>query len=266
MNDHELKQKLAQYYWYHTFPVTDTVNTPGDSRHVTLPDHIQTFYDKCISFKDKSVIDIGCRDGRFCFDAERKGASTIVGVDIEVSKGVTEFLIPFLGSKVEMREKSICDMSAEQDGQFDIALFCGCLYHLRHPFWALNKLSEVVKEGGELIIETAVWTDTTNKPLLFCPSHGREGPYGGDSVTFFNIYGLKDSLKSFGFEVLDEWEPRPDGNYPPHLQARRSILYCRKLEEVGSQHLRDHWNGEVNDFWNLSEESGRGPFSQIDKK
>ena len=65
------------------------------------------------------MLDIGCRDGLFAFEAESMGASEVIGIDNDLSKAAVEFLIPFLKSKVTMYEMNLYDLKPETFGLFD---------------------------------------------------------------------------------------------------------------------------------------------------
>ncbi len=153
-----------------------------------------------LDLKGKRVLDIGCRDGLFSFAAERQGASEVVGIDNAISRGAQEFLIPYLKSRVQMHELNLYDLTKEHFGTFDVIICPGVLYHLRFPFFALKRISDVLKPGGLLVLETAIWVNDNSTACCFCPV-GAESPYEPTSCTFFNIKGLTDTLKSFGLQT-----------------------------------------------------------------
>jgi tRNA (mo5U34)-methyltransferase len=202
MNETELQQVLARYAFYHIIKLTDTISTPGNPVYVPA----QNLCMKClksIDVKGKRVLDIGCRDGLFSFAAESMGAAEVVGIDNDLSKAATEFLIPFFNSKVRMHQMNLYDLKPESFGQFDVVIFPGVLYHLRYPFWGLRAIRDILKIGGHLLIETAIWVGERNNSMLFCPI-GEDSPYAPDetSCTFFNEKGLVDTLTSLGFQTV----------------------------------------------------------------
>jgi SAM-dependent methyltransferase len=201
MVEAEIQQKIAAYPWYHIIEVTDTLSTPGIPEYVPAQD-LCLKHLKSLDLRGKRVLDIGCRDGLFSFAAERLGAAEIVGIDNDLSRGAVEFLIPFLNSKVQMSQMNLYDLKP-QAGRFDIVIFPGVLYHLRYPFWALQRIREVMARGGHLLIETAILNGLQKHAILFCPV-GKENPYypDGTSCTFFNVKGLVDTLGSLGFDTL----------------------------------------------------------------
>ena len=48
----------------------------------------------------------------------------------------------------------VLDISPETVGEFDVVLFLGVLYHMRHPLLSLERMASVTKE--RLILETLV--------------------------------------------------------------------------------------------------------------
>jgi 2-polyprenyl-3-methyl-5-hydroxy-6-metoxy-1,4-benzoquinol methylase len=201
MNENEIRQAISLYKFYHIIKVTDNIATPGNTLYVPAQ-NLCMKYLRSLDLKGKRVLDIGCRDGLFSFAAESMGAAEVIGIDNDLSKPATEFLIPFFNSKVKMQRINLYDFKPDNFGLFDVVIFPGVLYHLRYPFWALKVIRDVLKLGGHLLIETAIWKGERNNAMLFCPI-GDEGPYHEvSSCTFFNEKGLVDTLKSMGFKTI----------------------------------------------------------------
>jgi hypothetical protein len=59
-----------------------------------------------------------------------------------------------LGSKVDYREMDLFELTPKQAGYFDIVLFLGVLYHLKHPLLGLEKVCELTRELA--IVESLV--------------------------------------------------------------------------------------------------------------
>src|SRR5262249_23850431 len=155
MDANSLRVKLKQYAFYHTIKLTDEVTTEGWSTVIPIVNMTLRAMQR-VDFRGKRVLDIGCRDGLFCYEAEKLGAAEVIGFDNDPSPGATEFLFPFFNSKVAIHELNIYDLKPETFGRFDLVLFPGLLYHLRYPFWALKLVRDVLKEDGHLILETAI--------------------------------------------------------------------------------------------------------------
>jgi tRNA (mo5U34)-methyltransferase len=145
----------ATWYWWQRFELVPGVQTPGQS------DHIQTLLDRSRIPSDLSglsVLDIGAANGAVAFEAERRGARRIIATDIESGTDFgLERIRDFLGSRVEFRKASIYDLPEILGGeQFDVVIFFGVLYHLRHPLLALDQVRRLLRPEGQVWIETAV--------------------------------------------------------------------------------------------------------------
>jgi len=101
-----------------------------------------------------------------------------------------------------LQQQNLYDLKSQELGFFDVILFSGVLYHLRYPFWGLKVLRDMMKPGGELLIETAIWRGDPNNAMLFCPIEN-DSPYEPTSCTFFNVKGLVDTLKSLNFDTME---------------------------------------------------------------
>ena len=93
----------------------------------------------------KSVLDIGCNAGFYSFEMKRRGASRVLGIDHdERYLNQARFAAEVLGfDDVEFRLGEVWDV-AELGARFDLVIFMGVLYHLRHPLLALDLIREHV--------------------------------------------------------------------------------------------------------------------------
>ena len=174
MDVNEIRRRLADYPWYHIIEIAEGLKTPGLEACVYGQQKVLRAI-RNLDFRDKRVLDIGCRDGLYSFEAEKRGANRVVGIDNDLSRGAVELLIPSLRSRVEMHEMNVIDLTPAAFGSFDVVFFAGVLYHLRYPFYCLKKVSDVLKDGGTLVLETAVFADANRHALLYCPT-GKENP------------------------------------------------------------------------------------------
>jgi tRNA (mo5U34)-methyltransferase len=99
----------------------------------------------------KSVLDIGCNAGFYAFEMKRRGAADVVGIDSdERYLAQARFAAEELGfDDIEFRNLSVYDVGA-LGRKFDLVIFMGVLYHLRHPLLALDLIREHV--AGDLLL------------------------------------------------------------------------------------------------------------------
>jgi tRNA (mo5U34)-methyltransferase len=142
--------------WRHRIPLGQGIVTPGredsaiELTRIALPTDLSGL----------QVLDIGCSDGFFCFECEKRGAARIVGIENFTStpgyQGHSGFDIAagILSSNARLVEQSVYDLTPDGVGTFDIILFLNVLYHLQHPLLALERIRSVLKPDGALLLKT----------------------------------------------------------------------------------------------------------------
>lgn len=149
MTKAEIEQHVQQLGpWFHNMDLGGVL---------TAPDHFLGDYPrtKWSTFADaipknlegKSVLDIGCNGGFYSLEMKRRGASRVVGVDHdELCLEQARFAAEIARIEVEFLKMSVYEVAQLRE-RFDLVLFLGVLYHLRHPLLALDLLfSHAVKD------------------------------------------------------------------------------------------------------------------------
>ena len=151
----ERVQKLAGQvqarFRYHSIDLPDGSVLPG----LQSLDHLRWRLDLFglpNDLRGKRVLDIGAWDGWFSFECERRGAE-VVAVDCVALDTFLEAK-RLIGSRVEYLTLDVNELSARRLGRFDIVLFFGVLYHLRHPLLGLEKAVEL--STGIALVESFV--------------------------------------------------------------------------------------------------------------
>lgn len=209
MDVDELKSAVAEIKWFHTIDLGRGVVTPGrqNSRaklaKIPMPSDLS----------GKTVLDIGAWDGFFSFEVERRGAARVLAIDGPSwggpkpgSKGGFELARRVLGSKVEDRRMSVMDMSRDEIGVFDLVLFLGVLYHLRHPLMALERVYDV--SGDQVILDTHVHMTGRKHPVMvFYP----EDELARDPTNWWgpNVAAVESMLRDVGFRRVELVSLRP---------------------------------------------------------
>jgi 2-polyprenyl-3-methyl-5-hydroxy-6-metoxy-1,4-benzoquinol methylase len=246
MDEAEIKRRVSQYSFYHTIPLTSTIVTPGNPAHLQSQANITRVIEG-LDLRGKKVLDVGCRDGFFSFMAERRGASEVIGIDINHSKAAVEFLIPYFDSRCQIHEMNLYDLTPNTFGLFDVVFFAGVLYHLRYPFWALKVLKDVLKPSSVLMLETAIFYGAEKHAMLYCPV-GKDSPYGPTSCTFFNKKALVDTLSSLGWHTRSIHELHPElgatksSSQDPVIS--RAVVVCDFSEKSENNQKQQYWDGQ----------------------
>lgn len=222
--------------WYHQIELAPGVTTPG-CHHSKLG---LEYLDRLGLPRDCSgrrVLDVGCMDGFFAFEMERRGA-TVVGLDY-ADPEVTGFSIAqrVLGSRVEHRTENVYDLDPERHGRFDLVLFLGVLYHLRNPMLAFDRVRAVTEDGGLLFVETQLSTE----PSVF-----------SSDVPLWHYYP-RDSLHRDG---TNKWAPNPAGLEAVVAECQFEVLETAAHGDRGYLRARAVSDGELDFFRRLDSGSG----------
>jgi tRNA (mo5U34)-methyltransferase len=233
--------------WWHSIDLGEGVVTPGlkpvdaqgELEALQLPD-----------LRGRTVLDIGAWDGFHSFAAERLGAKRVVALDhhvwsidrdaleayraerrrrrrpIEHPEGRPGVWRPdtlpgkrgfdvaheALGSHVEPVVADFMKADLAELGTFDIVLFLGVLYHLRHPLLALERVAAVTGELAVIETEAVVFPGSEDRALCEFVA----GDYKGDPTNWWlpNERAVVDLCRAAGFaDVRVLKRPPRSGSY-----------------------------------------------------
>jgi tRNA (mo5U34)-methyltransferase len=93
----------------------------------------------------RSVLDIGCNAGFYSIEMKRRGAQRVLGIDSDDRYlAQARLASETLGyDDIEFAKLDVYDVGAIGE-TFDLVIFMGVLYHLRHPLLALDLIREHV--------------------------------------------------------------------------------------------------------------------------
>jgi tRNA (mo5U34)-methyltransferase len=214
----ELLALARSYKWWHSIDLGEMV-TEGVTGRWALTERA---FDR-LEFAGRKVLDIGCFDGIWSFEAEKRGAREVYAVDLVSMRHSSEeptFQVAhkLLGSKVRYYPNlSIYDVGRLGVTDFDIVIFCGLYYHLQHPLQALEALRAVMAEGGHLIVEGPA-LDLTDR--VFADFHARTW-FAGDPTNWWipSMACLREWLDTTFFDVEAEWSGNRNFAPPPASHA-----------------------------------------------
>lgn len=181
----------------------------------------------------KSVLDIGCNAGFYSFEMKRRGASRVLGIDFDdYYLNQARFAADVLGfDDVEFRRMSVYDIGALGE-RFDLVLFMGLVYHLRHPLLALDLIHEHVardllvyqslQRGSAEVEPLQEDYDFWETEIFLRPGYPRlhfiENRYSHDETNWWvpNAACSAAMLRSAGFQLITHPE--------------EEIFLCRRVE------------------------------------
>ena len=187
----------------------------------------------------RTVLDIGCNAGFYAMEMKRRGALRVLGIDTDEDYlAQARFAAQVEDLDIEFRTLSVYNVAAISE-KFDLVLFIGVIYHLRHPLLALDLIHEHVAkdllafqsmqrgsasdhpvESDYEFWNTAIFDDPAWPRLHFI-----EHSYARDPTNWWapNRACVEAMLRSAGFNVL---------NHPED-----EVFICRRLERDSTNKL-----------------------------
>ena len=218
----QLQQDIAALApWFHNYEIAKGVwtNAGGASPGADYPArrwvHVAPWF---TDLTGKTLLDVGCSSGFFSLKAAELGAS-VLGVDSGEQVGATKqarLAQGALNLQADFQNISVYDLP-QLNRAFDVVLFMGVFYHLRHPLLALEALRKVCR--GTMIFQTITTPSRQSVRELPGVSHDVqlnsstmlddrfpsmkfvEGGLAGDVTCWFvpNVEGVAAALRSCGF-------------------------------------------------------------------
>jgi tRNA (mo5U34)-methyltransferase len=165
----DLQALVNQLPWHHQIDFGCGVISPGNGKIGPLRAAADVYFRHGIA--GKSFLDIGCWDGFNSFEASRRGASRVLATDHFAwsdqcwgNRQSFELARSHLAPTVEVMDIDLPDLTPEKIGQFDVVLFAGVFYHLRHPFMTLEGVAKLVSQM--FIVETWLDARDQDRPMM----------------------------------------------------------------------------------------------------
>lgn len=224
--DHDTISRRVQELgpWFHNIDLGGIQTAPEHFLGDYPQTHWRTFENALPwDLSGRTVLDIGCNAGFFSIKLKQRGAERVVGIDSDARYlAQARLAADVTGVDIELREMTVYDVGRLGE-RFDIVLFMGVLYHLRHPLLALDLLHE--HAVGDLLVfqsmqrgsnqvhpvandypfaEHSVFDDPAFPHLYFV-----EQKYSGDPTNWWipNRACAEAMLRSSGFAIVDHPAP-----------------------------------------------------------
>jgi tRNA (mo5U34)-methyltransferase len=126
--------------------------------------------------RGKTVLDVGCGSGYHCWRMLGAGADLVIGIDPSPL-----FVVQYLALQHYIKSNSVfvvpagCENLPADLQAFDTVFSMGVLYHRRSPMDHLLELRQLLKPGGQLVLETLVIEGDETAVLLPRERYARMG-------------------------------------------------------------------------------------------
>ncbi len=246
LSQEEIRQRVHELGdWFHNLNLNGVQTAPnhflGDYPEIKWRNFANAIP---ADLRGKTVLDIGCNAGFYSIEMKRRGADRVLGVDFDEGYlAQARFAAQVCGADIEFRQLSVYDVGKLGE-KFDVVLFLGVFYHLRHPLLALDLIHEHVarellvfqsmQRGSEKVEpleeDYHFWQTQIFEKPGFPRMYFIEKKYSGDPTNWWipNRACTEAMLRSAGFEVLQHpeqevficrWqklEKGPHAVYPAH--------------------------------------------------
>ena len=226
MNKEELQQKVTELTsegeWNHYYELPYGITTR--QTHINSPGYCINKWNRIkpilesVGVKNKTVIDIGCSDGYFCFETMKLGAKFAYGTDIDELRIKKANFIKQVEDVKNVKFETISLYDSSVDKKYDIALGLGLLHRVPDIEMCIEYLGSV---ANVLVLEFKMFKDSRN--ICYNPNEETK------SNTFNKLYGVptksfvETRLQKLGFKnnefIFDETS---------HLNYPRTILISSK--------------------------------------
>ena len=224
LSQDQIRRRVAELgQWFHNLDLGGVKTAPdhflGDYPEVKWQRFASSIPD---DLTGKSVLDVGCNAGFYSIQMKRRGADRVVGIDTdEKYLDQARFAAKVSGAEIEFRKLSVYRVG-ELHEKFDLVLFMGVLYHLRHPLLALELLHEHVvadllvaqsmlrgsSDSIEVPPDFPFWQSELFEKDEFPRMYFIEKRYANDPTNWWipNRACFEAMLRSAGFDILDHPE------------------------------------------------------------
>jgi len=198
-----LKKEIDSFTWFHQIDFGHGILSPGWIKLPKIARNAEIVFGRA-PVAGRSVLDVGCWDGAYSVEALRRGASRVLSTDHYVwhngwDRRAFDIVRGRLAPSLEVMDIDVQDLSVERVGLFDVVLFLGVFYHLRHPYAVLERLAKIAKEC--LIVETRLLRTLSQQPIMrFYPGSELDG----DPTNWWapNRACVEAMLRELGFKKI----------------------------------------------------------------
>lgn len=151
------------------------------------------------NLKGKCVLDIGCNEGFYCFECEKRGGK-VIGIESN-----SEFIQLAIKRKSELSsfvnfKKLDWRKIKNLNYKFDLVLFLAAFHYIKnYQLEMLRDIYNLMNDGGLFILEVGLLDKDEGKFLI----EDVPRPLSGDVCQFTNKFTIEKLVKDAGFSKID---------------------------------------------------------------
>ena len=219
----EIKDNYQDVKWNHQFFLGNNITTCPEKEYKNSPANCTNKWNRILNlvgrdfFYEKTVIDVGCSEGYFSFEAANF-AKDVTGVDLDPIRIERANLIK------RFKNKNNCnffckDCNELTEKKFNVAFALGLIHRIENPIGFLRSITDIT---DEIIIEYKCFR--SSKPLLYFMG-GKYKIHKFSKFYFaFSVRSLELALNNFGFEIIKK-ENLP---FFSKLKFPRHMVYAKR--------------------------------------
>lgn len=207
---------------------------------------------------DGLILDAGGADGDLAFFLESLGCR-VQAIDHPVtshnSMAGIKALKAALGSQIGIHEIDLDDAFVLPDKQYAAVFLLGLLYHLKNPFYVLERLSKHVRY---CFLSTRIakrlrrmMGSVTDLPIAYLLDDS-ELNVDNSNYWIFSEAGLRRLLKRTNWEILD-WMCVGESKSDPVKRDERAFCLMRSTYALGNFELLKGWHDPEGEGWRWTE-------------
>ena len=224
MDREEIRRRVdALGEWFHNMDLGGVMTAPNHFLRDYPASKWQRFSDAVpLDLGGMTVLDIGCNAGFYALEMKRRGAERVLAVDSDQRYLAQARLAAEVTSlDIEFRNLSVFDLGTLGE-RFDLVIFMGVFYHLRHPLLALDIVRETVAKDL-MLFQTMQRGSAASDPVEpdydffdqdhfdapgYPKLHFIEQSYSADPTNWWvpNAACAQAMLRSAGFEIVSHPE------------------------------------------------------------
>jgi tRNA (mo5U34)-methyltransferase len=163
----DLRHQVQALPWFHSIDLGNGLVTPGRAPLADLRAVADAIFDEPLV--GKTILDVGCYDGFYSFEAHRRGAKRVVATDHLIwqdsrCRACFDLARSVIAPQMEAHDLDIPELTPKSLGTFEVVLFAGVLYHLRHPLQTLEHIAALATQT--LIVETHLDAVESQRPAM----------------------------------------------------------------------------------------------------